>query len=88
MSMTTLTATVSAGSTADASARVAKHIAKVAGLSLTGAVAVRSAKHNLYSVEILNAGGDANDAWVVLTSYGMDVTGSGSAWESTKGLGA
>ena len=87
MFLSTFRATVSAASSADALASVAKHIAKVDGFSLTGHVAVRSAKHGLYTVEILNEGGNVNDCWVVLTSFGIRPDKSlGSFWETVEGL--
>lgn len=85
--MSSFAATLSAASPADALASVAKHIAKVDGFSLTGQVAVRSAKHGLYNVELNNDGGNVNDCWVVLTSFGISPNKNlGSVWETVEGL--
>lgn len=89
MRSTTFSATVSATSADDAIARVAKHVAKVAGFDVTGRVAERSARHKLWLVEVANHGGDRNDLWVVLTSYGISPDKSlGSVWETVAGVGA
>ena len=86
---TTLTATLIARSTTDALARAAKHVAKVDGFELTGNVSERSSRRLLHDVEILNTGGDVNDLWVVLTSFGIDPSKDlGSVWQSVEGLGA
>ncbi len=89
MRSTTFAATVSATSADDAIARVTKQVAKVAGFELTGRVEVRSARHQLWNVEVANHGGDRNDLWVVLTSYGISPAKSlGSMWQTVAGVGA
>lgn len=72
----------------DAIVRVAKHVAKLDGFSLTGRVSVKSAKHMLRTVEIANHGGNADDAWVVLTSYGISPAKElGSFWQTVEHVG-
>jgi hypothetical protein len=83
----TLYATVIAGSTTDALASVTKNVAKVDGFKVTGNVALVSSMKLLYSVEILNTGGDVNDLWVVLTSYGITPGNNlGSVWQTADAL--
>ena len=81
-------ASVMASNAADALARVAKYVAKLDKFELTGRVQVRSAKHGLWTVEIANNGGNRNDAWVVLTSYGISPAKElGSVWQTVAGVG-
>ena len=85
--MSSFAATLTAASPADALASVAKHIAKVDGFSLTGNVSTHSSRHLMHSVEIVNDGGNVNDCWVVLTSFGISPNKSlGSVWETVEGL--
>lgn len=82
-------ASVIAVDAADALSRVAKRLAALPGFSLTGDVAVRSAKHKLWMVDIAADGsGDPDDAWVTLTSYGISPDDRlGSRWAKVRGLG-
>lgn len=87
--MSNFTATTIASDAAEALAKVTKYVGKVDGFSVTGRVAVRSERHMLWTVEIANEGGDRNDLWVVLTSYGMNPSKAlGSTWQSVVGVGA
>ena len=84
--METFAVSVIAADEADASERVARRLPE--GFGLTGRAAVTDAKHMLCSVEVANNGGDVNDAWVVLTSYGITPAGDlGSAWQAVAGIG-
>lgn len=85
---TNFAATVSAANAEQAAARVAKHLAKVEGFALTGQVQVRSERHMLWTVEVANLGGDVNDCWVTLTSYGISPAEDlGSTWQTVAGVG-
>lgn len=84
----TFTATVMAGDAEQAVAKAEKYAAKVPGLALTGRVEVRSQRHLLWTVELAANGADVNDAWVVLTSYGITPGDElGSAWQQVPGVG-
>ena len=80
-------ATVIAGDVLDAIESVRRHAVKVEGLSVSGAGRTRSAKHLLREVElIVGADVDVDDAWVVLTSYGISPAKDlGSAWAESLG---
>lgn len=71
-----------AADAADAIARVAKR-ADQAGIAVTGrTTTVTVAGRTMFAVEC-ELLGDANNAWVILTSYGMSPsTDLGSTWES------
>ena len=78
--MATITATLIATDASDALARISRHADK-AGVSPTGRVSVHSARHALWNVE-LDVHGDRDNAWVVLTSYGISPSADlGSRWE-------
>lgn len=82
----TFSATVSAADAADAVAKVARRV--VEGFALTGRVQVRSERHGLWVVEVANNGGNVNDCWVVLTSYGISPCKAlGSVWATVPGVG-
>ena len=88
----TMTSTISvsliAADEASAVDRVGRTLAKLEGFEPTGRVAVKSARHALYTVEVNNLGGDVNDAWVVLTSYGISPADDlGSSWQKVPGVG-
>lgn len=84
----TLSVSLIAGDEASALERVARTLTKLEGFEPTGRVAVKSARHALYTVEVQNLGGDVNDAWVVLTSYGISPADDlGSAWQTVAGVG-
>ena len=86
---TTFAATVSAADAEQAAARVGKYLGKVEGFALTGRVSVRTERHMLWTVEVANLGGDVNDCWVVLTSYGISPCDDlGSTWADVPGVGA
>lgn len=81
------TTTVMAGSTDEAIARVGKYADK-AGVATTGRAAVRDERHRLVDVETQLLGSDRNNAWVVLTSFGMTPSaGLGSHWQTVEGVG-
>jgi hypothetical protein len=87
--MSTFYASVMAATDEDAVARVSTQVAKLEGFSLTGRVAVKSERHMLRVVEIANHGGNRNDAWVVLTSYGINPAKElGSVWQTVEGVAA
>lgn len=82
--MMSFTATLTAADAADAVARAARHVGRLDGYELTGRVQLVSERHLLWSVEV-QGDGDANDAWVVLTSYGMTPSESlGSTWQTVE----
>lgn len=85
----TFIASVSAADAADATARVQKRLAGLAGFSLIGDPTIRSARHGLWNVTIGNDGtGDVNRAWVTLTSYGISPDERlGSHWSTVPGIG-
>ena len=84
--METFAVNVIAADEADASERVARRLPE--GFGLTGRAAVTDAKHMLCSVEVANHGGNVNDAWVVLTSYGITPAEDlGSVWQTVEGVG-
>jgi hypothetical protein len=70
--MSTFTVTTLDRNPDEAIARVqAKLDAKVPGFATTGRTAVRSERHGLTDVEVTDLGGDRDDLWFWLTSYGM-----------------
>ena len=93
----TFAVTVSAGSPAEAIAKLDRYVEggdhhlAVAGFASTGRAGARNerwAAKGLYEVEVEDRGGDRDDLWVVLTSYGMSPADDlGSCWQSVKGLG-
>lgn len=84
----TFVATVSASTADEAAAKVDKYLARLDGFDATGRVEVRSQRHMLWNVEVANAGGDVNDAWVILTSYGISPCEAlGSDWQQVAGVG-
>lgn len=86
---TTFAASLTAADGPSALARVEKHLAKVPGFEATGQVQLRSERHQLWAVEVANTGGDVNDCWVVLTSYGISPAPElGSRWEAVLGATA
>lgn len=84
---TTIYAGVLAASAADAISKVERH-AERASVRPTGRVVERSPRHGLYDVEI-EVLGDRNEAWVVLTSYGISPSKDLDAfWQKVEGVGA
>lgn len=80
------TTTVIASTTDQAIAKVDR-FAEKAAVRPTGRALVRDAKHLLVDVEV-ELLGDRNNAWVILTSYGMSPSESlGSMWQSVPGVG-
>lgn len=89
--------TTFAADQADAIARVAQYVEggehrlAVAGFATTGRVSVRSERHakfGMFEVELEDLGGDRDDLWVVLTSYGMSPGSElGSVWQTVAGVG-
>ena len=64
--------------------RVAKRLPE--GFKLTGRTSVRDERKMMIDVEVENLGGDRNNCWVILTSYGMSPSaGLGSHWEELIG---
>lgn len=58
------------------------------GFAVTGRAAAHPVHGCMSNVEVNNLGGDVNDCWVVLTSYGLSPEKSlGSSWQSVKGVG-
>lgn len=86
---TIIQCTLSASNAESALARVERHLAKLTGFTATGRVAVRDHRHGLMDVEVTHDGtGDVDDAWVILTSYGISPSdGLGSRWSTVKGVG-
>jgi hypothetical protein len=86
--MTTITVTtVLSGSAEKALAKVSRYVAKVDGFSVTGRVS-ENLGHGRYEVEVQNVGGNVNDFWVVMTSYGMSPSKNlGSHWQTVPGVG-
>ena len=71
-------ATVSASNEADALARVTARL--VDGFTVEH-VQVRSERHSLFDVLVADRGGDVDDCWVMLTSYGISPSEDlGSVW--------
>ncbi len=85
----TFVATVSAGTAAEAVAKIARFVGPeaaprfaLANFEVTGRVCCRSEQHRLWNVEVANHGGNANEAWVILTSFGISPSAElGSTWE-------
>ena len=64
--------------------RVAKRLPE--GFKLTGRTSVRDERKMMIDVEVENLGGDRNNCWVILTSYGMSPSADlGSHWEELIG---
>lgn len=56
------------------------------GFRTTGEASVRSPRHRLWNVEVENQGGDVNECWVRLTSYGISPSAKlGSLWAALEG---
>lgn len=70
----------------DAIARVSRYVAKVDGFAVTQQARPASVGRG-YEVLVKNQGGDKNDLWVVLTSYGLSPERIGSRWETVPGVG-
>ena len=82
-------ASVMASSPEEAIERVERQTSRMAGFAVSGRVAVKSARHALYDVEVLNLGGDVDDCWFWLTSYGISPSPDlGSSWENVLGASA
>lgn len=85
----TFPAALTAGSAEDALERATRYLAKVPGFALTGHVRCRSERHQQWEVEVADHGGDVNDCWVILTSYGITPGEAlGSSWQTVPGVGA
>jgi hypothetical protein len=79
----TFSASIIASDAADAIARVERRLPE--GFAVTGRTGVRSAKHQLLTVEVENHGGDIERCWVTLTSYGISPSKDlGSAWDAAE----
>jgi hypothetical protein len=78
--------TVSAQAADEAIEKVARRLP--AGFAVTGQTGTRSARHGLMTVEVENLGGDVNDCWFWLTSYGMSPDKAlKSRWQKVQGVG-
>lgn len=83
--MTAFVATVTFSNPAEAAAKVEARLPE--GFA-TGRVAWRSERHLLVDVEVTNTGGDVNDCWVILTSFGISPSDAlGSRWAQVEGVG-
>ena len=68
--------------------RVARCVGKVDGFELTGKfVKSQLAGHNQLRFEIADLGGNRNDLWVVLSSYGISLDKGVSHWQNVPGVG-
>ena len=71
----------------DALQRVSRYVAKVDGFAVTGDV-VPSRLGRGFEVLVENRGGNRNNLWVVLTSYGLSPERSlGAHWAAVPGVG-
>ena len=71
-----------------AAKRVARYVAKVDGFEMTGKVAKSLlAGHTQIHFEIADLGGNRNDLWVVLSSYGISLDKGVSYWQDVPGVG-
>lgn len=78
--MSSFTVTVTARNAEEALNKVDKRL--VPGFTLSGGVQERSARSLLWSVEVVNRGGNVNDCWAALTSYGISPSKAlGSIWQ-------
>lgn len=86
--MTSITITTAlAKSAEEALAKVSRYAAKVEGFLVTGRVSEHLG-YGRYAVEVQNLGGNVNDLWVVMTSYGMSPSKNlGSHWAEVPGVG-
>lgn len=76
--MFTTTTIAQAGS--EALLKVEGLLDRIEGFEVTGRVSEKSARHLLWNVEIKDLGGDRDDLWVLLTSFGCSAE-VGSVWE-------
>lgn len=85
----TIVCTVMAADAADALVRFARYGGSLEGVTATGRVAERSARHLLWNVEVtVEPTADVDDVWVRLTSYGITPGDDlGSVWQSVPGVG-
>jgi hypothetical protein len=68
--------------------RVARCVDKVDGFELTGKfVKSQLAGHNQLNFEVADLGGNRNDLWVVLSSYGISLDKGVSHWQDVPGVG-
>jgi hypothetical protein len=68
--------------------RVARCVGKVDGFELTGKfVKSQLAGHNQLRFEVADLGGNRNDLWVVLSSYGISLDKGVSHWQNVPGVG-
>lgn len=71
----------------DAIARVSRYVGKVDGFAVTGQ-AMPGRLGRGFEVLVENRGGNRNDLWVVLTSYGLSPERElGAHWASVPGIG-
>jgi hypothetical protein len=71
----------------DAIARVSRYVGKVDGFAVTGE-ARKSGLGQGFDVLVEDLGGDRNDLWVVLSSYGISPDRTlGAHWQSVPGVG-
>jgi hypothetical protein len=75
-----------AGTATDVRKRVEDTLAKVPGFEMVGEPWLTHEDKLRWAVTVRNLGGDVNDCWVMLTSYGMSPSEDlGSVWESAIG---
>ena len=85
---TTISVTVLGSNIESAKARVARYVGKVAGFEPTGRVTEgKLAGHTQLSFEVADLGGNRNDLWVVLSSYGLGLERGVSHWQTVPGIG-
>lgn len=69
-------------------ARVSRYVGKVDGFEPTGKfVKSQLAGHNQLRFEIADFGGNRNDLWVVLSSYGISLDKGVSHWQDVPAVG-
>lgn len=71
----------------DAITKLQRHLDKVPGFTATPNSEIVSESKMIYAIEVHDNGGDRDDLWVVLTSYGMSPGADlGSVWSGAAGL--
>lgn len=71
----------------DAIARVSRYVSKVDGFAVTSETRQSTTGWG-FDVLVENLGGDRNDLWVVLTSYGLSPERTlGAHWQNVPGVG-
>jgi hypothetical protein len=95
--MSTFTASFTAASADAALAHIERHLAKCDGFATTGRIAQDPTRRvtspdglaGHFHIEVEDLGGDRDDCWVVLTSFGICPSADlGSVWEQHLGATA